>query len=70
MVIGSFIDLRIIEPSFDERKGKKRKFHCGAVCNAQACTVIQISLFRYLASSYEIEEPFILYHQGNAASTL
>lgn len=45
VVIGSFIDLRIIEPSFDERKGKKRKFHCRAVCNAHK---MPVRLFNFL----------------------
>lgn len=36
----------------------------------KACTVIQFSLFfGSLASFCEIEEPFLLYHQGNDPST-
>lgn len=53
-------------------KGQKCKFHCGAVCNAHKKPVRLfkfLCFFGSLASFCEIEEPFLLYHQGNDPST-
>lgn len=73
MVIGLFMDLRIIQPiffSFAERSKMQIPLWSRMQCTKKACTVIQFSLFfGSLASFCEIEEPFLLYNQGNDPST-
>lgn len=74
MISGSAYNTTYILFSVAKRKGQKSQFHCGAVCNAQKKPVRLFNFlcffcFGYPASFYEIEKPFLLYHQGNDPST-
>lgn len=77
MVIGSFIDLGLIDPIFSlsSMKGKNvnsivEPYAMHKKC-LYGCSILSLFshylLSRLLASSGEIEEPF--YHQGNDPST-